>query len=102
MKNRLVIEVIETAPRQRTIKLSGCINVKTYHELAETFTCLLLEENNILKVDLANVKELSSCAYGVFMEAIATIEKSGGTIGFMHAESHASKIFKLLGVLTET
>lgn len=100
MATPLQSRIVNARTDRCVVALQGDLDARSLPELEETLTCLRLEGYRFIKLDLGQVERIQSCTYGVLLEAMALLERSGGCMSFANVDRHAGKVLRLLGVNT--
>lgn len=99
MENPLTIDMEKTGTDSAVLRVGGRLDVDTYDELDAVFQDLIGHGLVHIEVDLADLEYISSAGFGIFIEAMATVQQYAGTLRFVHLSEKARSIFELLGAL---
>jgi anti-anti-sigma factor len=102
MKNSgISVEVLPGSDDACTIIVEGRLDLDNYDILDKAFNDSISSGWTNICVDLAGIDYISSSGFGIFIEAMATVQQLGGSLSFINLSDKAKNIFRLLGIMVK-
>lgn len=101
MAKELNLQVVSSGNDSCTFIITGRLDLDNYDLLDQAFTDALDTGFIHIRADLAGVDYISSAGFGIFIEAMGTVQQRGGSLTFVNLSNKARAFFKLLGVMVD-
>ncbi|MHC4885829.1 MAG: STAS domain-containing protein [Planctomycetota bacterium] len=99
MAGDLSVEVLPSGNDTCTIMVSGRLDLENYDTLDQAFGDAIDAGWVHICVDLEGIDYISSSGFGIFIEAMGTVQQRGGSLSFVNLSEKAKSIFRILGVM---
>ncbi|WP_096186811.1 STAS domain-containing protein [Evansella halocellulosilytica] len=89
---------VQDQDKKDTVYLTGEVDVYTAAKLKESLTPLTEKEKNTVIIDLSNVSYIDSTGLGIFIGALKSSTKCGGSLRIIGMNDRVKRLFEITGL----